>query len=397
MKIRDNRVWDKSIVLKEYMIKIRRTIHQHPELGLNEYETTKLVKKELLEMGVEIKEINSKVGVLGIIRGLKKGKNRVTALRADMDALPIDEKTNLPYSSKNKGIMHACGHDGHTAMLLGAAKIVSSMREDFSGVVKLIFQPDEENIYGAKLMVEEGVLNNPDVDTIIALHCWPSIETGKIGVWEGPYMASSDRFIIKVTGKGGHGANPHKVIDPVVASAEIIMALQNIISREIDSLDSAVLSVCTVNGGQTFNVIPDEVVMTGTIRCQKAELRDIIKEKMERIIKGISEAANCQYLFQYKYGVSALINDQDVVDLIIESAKQVLGKNSVEYLAQPAMSSEDFSVYLEKVPHGAFIRIGNTDPGEKPLVAHNDHFNFNDKALSAGAALLSQFVLIRNQ
>jgi len=390
-------IFSKSLELKEYMTKIRRHLHQHPELGMREFETTKLVKKELENMGIEIVELKSKVGVVGIIRGTKKGKNRVTALRADMDALPIIEKTKLPHASKNIGVMHACGHDGHTSMLLGAAKLLSEIKNEFSGVVKFIFQPGEETLMGAKLMVKEGVLENPKVDTIVALHCWPALETGKIGVWEGPYMASADRFTIKVIGKGGHGARPHKLIDSVLTAAQIIVSLQAIVSREIDSLKNAVISVCTINGGKAFNVSPEEVIITGTVRCQQAEIRDIIKNKMDRIIKGLAITYGCSCKLNYEYGVSSLINHPDVIKLVSKSTDQSCGIGRVELLEKPAMSSEDFSVYLEKVPHGAFIRIGNTDPGQKPLAVHNDHFNFNDEALPMGAAVLTQFALDRNQ
>ena len=393
----DNPIYNEALFIKEYLTKIRRKIHQYPELGMQEFKTTKLIKQELSNIGIDIIEINSDVGVLGVIRGIKKGSKKVTALRADMDALPIAEKTNLPYASKNTGIMHACGHDGHTAILLGTAKLLSKMKEKFSGTIKFIFQPDEENLNGAKLMVEEGALENPRVDTIVALHCWPSLETGKIGVWKGPYMTSSDKFKIKVIGKGGHGANPHKAIDPVIASAEIILALQNIVSREIDSQDSVVLSICTVNGGQATNVIPNEVKMTGTVRCKKVELRDVMKEKIERVIKGVSNAANCKYSYKYTYGTSVLINDQDVIDSIVKSTEQVLGNDWVKELEQPAMSSEDFSCYLEKIQHGAFIRIGNTNLGEEPLLVHTSQFDFNDDAIPIGVAVLAQFVLNVNQ
>ena len=390
-------IFTKSLELKEYMTKIRRSLHQYPELGMQEFKTTKLVKKELRSMGIKLVELQSKVGALGILEGAKDGKNRVTALRADMDALPIIEKTELPYSSKNIGTMHACGHDGHTSMLLGAAKLLSGMKYEFSGVIKFIFQPDEENLNGAKLMVKEGVLECPKVDTIVALHCWPALETGKIGVWEGRYMASSDKFTINVIGKGGHGAYPHKSIDAVLAAAQIVVSLQTIISREIDSLKNAVISVCSINGGKTFNVSPEEVTITGTVRSQQSELRNIIKNKIERIIQGIAEGYGCRYKFDYQYGVSLLINHPEVVELISKSTEQVIGKDRVERLRKPAMSSEDFSIYLENVPHGAFIRIGNTDPEKKPLTVHNDHFNFNDDALPVGAAVLTQFVLNRNQ
>jgi len=390
-------IFKKALSVKRYLTEIRMKIHQHPELGMQEYKTTKLIKKELLGMGVDVIELHSDVGALGIIQGKKEGKEKVTALRAEIDALPIVENTNLPYASKNIGIMHACGHDGHIAMLLGAAKMLSEMREHFSGVVKFIFQPDEENLLGAKLIVEEGVLENPKVDTIIALHCWPYLETGKIGVWEGLYMASSDKFSIKIIGKGGHGSYPHKLNDSVLTAAEIILALQRIVSREIDSFDNVVLSVCTVNGGKAFNVIPDEVIITGTVRCQQTNLREIIKKKIERIVQGLADSSGCSCFLNYRFGVSNLVNHPDVINSVIRATEQVLGRDWIENLEKPAMSSEDFSIYLDRVPHGAFVRIGNTDFGRDPLLVHNDKFNFNDEAIPMGVAVLTQFAINNNQ
>jgi amidohydrolase len=393
----DNPIYSEALSIKEYLTKIRRTIHQYPELGMQEFRTTNLVKKELSNMGVNIIELNSDVGVLGVIKGTKGESDRVTAFRADMDALPITERTNLPYASKNNGIMHACGHDGHTAILLGAAKLLSNMKHRFSGMIKFIFQPDEENLNGAKLMVEEGVLENPKVDTIIALHCWPPLKTGKIGVWEGPYMASSDKFSIRISGRGGHGAYPHKSVDSVLTAAELVLALQRIVSREIDSFDNVVLSVCTINGGTAFNVIPDEVILTGTVRCQQTNLREVIKSKIERIVQGLANSTGCNYSLDYRFGVSNLVNHFDVVNLVRRATEQVLGKDWIVNLEKPAMSSEDFSVYLDKIPHGAFVRIGNTDSGQEPLLVHSDKFNFNDEAIPMGVSVLTQLALNNNK
>jgi amidohydrolase len=393
----ENRIYNEALFIKKYLTKIRRKIHQYPELGMQEFKTTTLVKKELSNIGVDIIELNSDVGVLGVIKGSKKGSDKVTAFRADMDALPITERTDLPYASKNKGIMHACGHDGHTAMLLGAAKLLSNMKEKFSGTIKFIFQPDEENLNGAKLMIEEGVLENPKVDTIVALHCWPPLETGKIGVWEGPYMASSDKFSIRISGRGGHGAYPHKSVDSVLTAAELVLALQRIVSREIDSFDNVVLSVCTINGGTAFNVVPDEVIITGTVRCQQTNLREVVKGKIDRIVRGLADSTGCNYSLDYRFGVSSLVNHPDVVNLVRRATEQVLGQDWIMNLEKPAMSSEDFSIYLDKVPHGAFVRIGNTDSGQNPLLVHNDKFNFNDEAIPMGVSVLTQFALNNNQ
>jgi len=389
----DNPIYSEALFIKEYLTEIRRKIHQYPELGMQESRTTTLVKKELSNIGVDIIELNSDVGVLGVIKGSKKGSDKVTAFRADMDALPITERTDLPYASKNKGIMHACGHDGHTAILLGTAKLLNNMKEKFSGTIKFIFQPDEENLNGAKLMVEEGVLENPRVDTIVALHCWPPLETGKIGVWEGPYMASSDKFSIRISGRGGHGAYPHKSVDSVLTAAELILALQRIVSREIDSFDNVVLSVCTINGGTAFNVIPDEVIITGTVRCQQTNLREVVKCKIDRIVRGLADSTGCNYSLDYRFGVSSLVNHPDVVKLVRRATEQVLGQDWIVNLEKPAMSSEDFSVYLDKVPHGAFVRIGNTNSGQNSLLVHNDKFNFNDEAIPMGVSVLTQFAL----
>jgi amidohydrolase len=386
----------KADALKDELVKIRRHIHQHPELGMKEYKTTKLVKEELKKAGVQIKDIRTETGVLAIIKGEKKGPNIVTALRGDMDALPIKEMTGLDYASQNEGIMHACGHDGHTTMLLGAAKLLNTMKDQFSGTVKFIFQPSEETLLGARSMVEAGVLEDPAVDNILGLHDFPAVEVGKIAFWRGPYMASADKFTVKVIGFGGHGAYPHKSTDSLLAASTAVVQFQNIVSRQIDALEKAVISVCMINGGKTFNVIPEEVSFCGTVRCHNNEVRMGIKDKMEIIMKGIATSFGVKYELDYEWGVPPVVNDPEVVDAVIEAAKKVLGEDKVEQLKNQAMSSEDFSIYLEKVPKGAFIRVGITNPGEKPLVLHNDHFNFNDDAIPVGVSLFTQYVLDQN-
>jgi amidohydrolase/hippurate hydrolase len=385
-----------AVRIKDHVTDIRRRIHQNPELGFEEFETSGLIQHELKKLKIEQVPIGVKTGVVGIIPGHGEGPDRVTALRADIDALPIQERTGLSYASRNNGVMHACGHDGHTAVLLGVAQLLSRMRDEFSGVVKLIFQPAEEVLGGAKAMVEAGALRDPLVDTVVALHGWPGVETGKIGFFAGPYMASADKFTVRVRGKGGHGAYPHTSSDPVLASAHAVVAFQKIVSREIDALDHVVVSVCTLEGGNAFNVIPEEVSFSGTVRCQKERVRKNIKDRMDRIMQGVSTMFGCGYELDYVDGVPPLVNDSDTISRIVEAADLALGKGHALKLDRPAMSSEDFSIMIKGAKRGAFFRLGITNPGDDPMILHNDRFDFNDEALPTGIAVLTQFVLMNN-
>jgi amidohydrolase len=390
-------VLKEAVQIKDHVTDIRRRIHHNPELGFKEFETSALIRRELEELGIEQVPIGVKTGVVGVIRGNSEGANRVIGLRADTDALPIQERTGLSYASRNNGIMHACGHDGHTAVLLGVARLLSQMRDGFSGMVKLIFQPAEEILGGAKAMVEAGVLRDPHVETVVALHGWPAVETGKIGVFAGSYMASADKFTVKVTGKGAHGAYPHTSSDPVLAGAHGVVAFQNIVSREMDALDHVVVSVCTLNGGNAFNVIPEEVSFSGTVRCQKEHVRKTIKGRMDRIMQGVSTMFGGGYELDYVDGVPPLVNDSDTISRIVGAADAALGKGHAVELDRPAMSSEDFSIMIKGAERGAFFRLGITNPGDNPKVLHNDHFDFNDEALPTGIAVLTQFVLMNNR
>lgn len=392
-----NEVFKKANENKDYLVKIRRQIHQNPELGFKETKTSNLIKEELASYGVEMVEIDSATGVLGILKGTKEGPDVVTALRADIDALPILEKTNLPYASQNEGVMHACGHDGHTTMLLGAAKLLSTMTDQFSGTIKFIFQPAEETLGGAKEMVNAGVLENPKVDSVVALHAWPYLPTGVLGTWRGPYYASGDKFSAKIIGGSGHGAYPHRSKDSLLAATHAVVALQSITSRQLNALDNTVLSVCTINGGTAFNVIPEFVEFGGTVRCHNNEIRQSMPDKMETIIKNIAEAFGCKYEFNYDFGIPGVVNNPETVDMLRDAALQTAGEEYVMDLPEPVMGSEDFGLYGEQVKDSAILRLGNTNPGEEEIAVHNERFNFNDDAIPYGVSILVQYALNKNK
>lgn len=391
-----NEIWIKANELKDYVTALRRQIHQHPELGGQEVRTAELICRELQSYGVEIVPVNVPTGVVGLLHGKKPGRGQVTALRADIDALPILEKTGLLYASEHEGKMHACGHDGHTAMLLGAAKLLSTMTEQFSGIVKFIFQPAEETLSGAKDMVKAGVLENPQVDSIVGLHSWPYLPVGVLGTWKGPYYASGDSFQVKIIGGSGHGAYPHKSKDCLLAAAQIVTALQSIVSRQLNAIDNTVLSVCTFHGGTAFNIIPEQVEFSGTVRCHNSEIRNSMPQKMEKIIGGMAEAFGCRYEFNYNFAVPVVANDPETVDRLAAAAEKTAGTGFAVELPGPVMGSEDFGMYSEKIPASAILRLGIADEKNSEIPLHNERFNFNDDAIPYGVAILSQYVLDKN-
>jgi amidohydrolase/hippurate hydrolase len=376
--------------LEGWMTSMRRAIHRDPELGMQEYHTTELVKAELEKIGVKMKDIGLETGVLGLIEGT--GEGPVTGLRADMDALPLIERTGRDYASQNKGVMHACGHDGHTAILLGTAKILNEMKNRFKGLVKLIFQPAEEGLGGAAKMVKAGVLKDPKVTTVIALHGWPFLEVGKIGVCDGPFTASADKFSITVHGRGGHGGYPHRAVDPVLAACHLVAALQQVASRQIDPVDNIVVSVCKINGGTTNNVIPETVGIAGTVRCHEDSVRSTIEERIRKIADGVCSGFGCTCALEYGYGTPRVVNDAQVMDLVARAAADVLGEGAVEEL-RPTMGAEDFSRLVNEAGKGGFFRLGLGVPGREPVSLHNDRFDFNDAALPVGAAMFARIIL----
>lgn len=391
-------IFDKAMALKDYMTKVRRYLHENPELGLEEHKTTEFIKKELRDMGIELQHINMETGVIGLIKGEKQRGDLCIAIRGDIDALPVEERTGVSYSSKNHGVMHACGHDGHTAILLGTAKLLNGIRDQFSGTVKLVFQPAEEGRGGAKKMVEAGAMDNPRPDVIIALHGNAYLNVGEMGINERFSSASADSFEITVKGKGGHGARPHKAVNPVLCAAHIVTALQNIVSTEINALESAVVTVASIHGGTASNIIADDVTLSGTVRCLQEKNRDIIRDKIERIVKGISMAQNCTYEMNYRNGVGALENDPETVQELLQAVTDAWGDNGrIVELDGPSMGSEDFPALSAVVGKCAYFRLGVGQEEKEIIDVHNEKFNFNDDALPYGAAVFAQYVINKSK
>ena len=362
----------------------------NPEIGFEEFETTELIRKELKKFGIEIIQTNSKTGVVGVLKGKGNHPNIVTAIRADIDALPILEETNKPWKSKNRGVMHACGHDGHTAILLGVAKILSTMTDRFSGIVKFIFQPAEEKLNGAKNIILDGALENPKPDTIIALHGGSEVPLGKIGVFSGSFMASTDIFVVKISGKGAHGAYPHRGNDALLAACQAVVTLQSITSREIDAIEKIVVSVCQIKGGSAFNIMPQTIEFKGSVRCHNKEVRHSIEERINRIVGGVAAAYGCTHKLDYTYGIPQVYNNELVIDDLKKSGSEILGADNVIMLKRPLMGSDDFALYLESVK-GAMFRLGITE--ERDVQLHHPEFDFPDEAIKNGMLVFLQYII----
>ena len=370
--------------LFEELVAIRRYFHQHPELKFEEYETSKKIQQLLTEWGIE-NQVIAKTGVVGIIRGERPGKT--IAIRADIDGLPIQEDTQLSFSSKNEGRMHACGHDGHITIALGAAKILSEFQEKLCGNVKFIFQPAEEMPGGAVHMINEGALKNPDVDGIIGLHIWPDLKKGLVGISKGPIMSAVDGFDIEVIGTGGHGALPNKAIDPIPPACQILNSLQNIICREIDPFDCVVLSSCSFNAGSAFNIIPEKVKISGTVRYFNKDFSEYIPKRIGELVDGISKGYRCQSNLKYNHFCPVVINNKEFTDFFEEIACDVVGNENVLVIKRPSMGGEDFSYYLENVS-GTFFFLGTRDEEngfDKSI--HDPQYNFSEDILNDGVEL----------
>lgn len=376
------------------MIDFRQDLHRHPELSLKEERTTGKVKQALAAAGLEVADLPVATGALGLLRGHQaQGSGAVVALRADMDALPLQERSGQDYSSLTPGVMHACGHDGNVALVLGAARILARLRAELSGTVKFIFQPAEEIFAGARAMIAAGVLDDPPVEHIFALHAWPELPSGHLGLFPGAYMASADRLRIELRAAGTHGAYPHHSPDTVLAAAEVVQRLHCIIGRELEAGRRAVLSVCMIHGGSAFNILPKQVELTGTMRCLGQGVREQLAQAMERVVGGIAQANACQWELSLERQAPPLNNSPQALATVRAAAQRVLGPQWVENLPCPSMGSEDFAFYLERVPSGALVRLGTSPPGAEPTPLHSDRFVFDDQALEKGMAVLAQTVL----
>ena len=368
----------------------RRDFHAHPELRYEERRTARKVAEMLQAAGCdEVVSGIGRTGVVGVIRGRRSDSGRVIGLRADMDALPIEEATDLPYRSRNPGVMHACGHDGHTAMLLGAAKYLAETR-NFDGTAVVIFQPAEEGGAGAKAMIEDGLLERWNIQEVYGMHNSPGLPVGAFAIRPGPLMAAADRIRIEVEGRGGHAAWPHDCADPIVAASAMVLAAQSIVSRNVDPLQSAVVSITMVAAGHTDNVIPQSATMLGTARTFDPAVRDLLERRLQEIVAGTAAAYGVTARFDYKRDYPAVVNHADNTAFAARVAAEIAGADKVDTDAAPRMGAEDFAFMLNERP-GAFIFAGNGDTA--PL--HNPAYNFNDELIPVGVSYWARLVETR--
>ncbi len=368
------------------LVAIRKDIHEHPEIGFEENRTSDLIASLLTSWNIEVHREIGVTGVVGVLKG-KKGDGPTIGLRADMDALPMHEETSLPYSSKCDGKFHGCGHDGHVATLLGAARYLAETRE-FFGTVIFIFQPAEEGLGGAKAMLKDGLFERFPCDRLYGFHNWPELEIGQVAVVPGACMAGADFFDIEIKGRGGHAGMPQQSHDPIVAAAHLVSALQTIVSRTVDPIDAAVVSVTRLNCGHAYNVIPSDFHMAGSLRYFSDHVRDTIVSDMKRIVDGCAAIFNVTGEITLRNIFSVTMNDLDACREVLDAATQVVGVNGIAKLTRATTSSEDFSEMLAIVP-GAYFFIGHS--GTKPL--HHPEFHFDDSAISVGASILSRLVV----
>jgi hippurate hydrolase len=366
----------------------RREIHANPEILFDLPKTTAMVEAKLREFGVD--EIHTGIGrsgIVALIRGKSDSRGYCVGLRADMDALPMEEHTGLPYASQTAGKMHACGHDGHTAMLLGAARYLAETR-NFDGTVALIFQPAEEGGGGGDLMVKDGMMERFGIDEVYGMHNEPGLPVGEFGVSPGPIMAASDTFELRVTGKGGHAARPHMCIDPMPAACNIVMALQTVASRNVDPIKQIVVSVCTIrSSSEAFNIIPSEVLIRGTVRTLDAEVRDTAETRIRALVHSTADAYGCEAHLDYERGYPIVVNHDENAAIAAEIARAVAGEDKVRWGRPPRMGGEDFA-YMLQVRPGAFINVGNGDSQG----LHHPEYDFNDEAIPYGCSFFAELV-----
>lgn len=374
-----------------YTQSLRRDFHRHPELGFREIRTGGIVAKELESLGIEVTKGVGKTGLVGLLEGTKPGP--ILLLRFDMDALPITEETGAEYASQTPGVMHACGHDGHTAIGLTVAKILHAHRDQLKGTIKFCFQPSEEGnngeeVGGAEMMMRDGLLEDPPVDMSLSLHLWNEKPLGWLGVTKGPIMAGAEIFTVRVTGRGGHGAIPDAAVDPIVAAANIVNALQTIVARNVSPLDTAVVSVTNIHGGTAFNVIPPEVKLEGTIRTFDNAVRQKVVERFEKIARGVGEGMGCQVEVEIKRITPALVNNESMTFQVQETAQRLLSESDIDTSYQ-TMTAEDMAFMQEQIP-GCYFFVGSNDTARHlDYGHHHPRFDFNEEALIRGSALMA--------
>jgi len=378
---------DEAIKIKDYTIERRRDFHRHPELGFEETRTAKIVADTLNELDLEVTTGVAETGVVGLLKG--ESDSPVLLLRFDMDALPIQEETGVAYASENQGKMHACGHDSHVAVGLSVARLLAKRRDVLHGTIKFVFQPAEEGGGGAKKMVEAGILENPKPDYALAMHVWNDKPVGWYALNPGPMMAGAEIFSVKITGKGGHGAAPHQSLDPIVAAAQTITALQTIASRNINPLESAVISVCKVDAGSAFNIIPQEANLSGTIRTFKPEVFEIVKERFCEIVHTIAESMGCEAEIHMERVTFPVSNDPKLTALMTDVVRDI-DPDAIIDSGHQTMGSEDFSFMVQDTP-GCFVMVGSANH-EKGLdyAHHHPKFNIDESCLPYAVAMMAK-------
>ena len=386
-----NKLLERCQEIAPELVKIRRDIHIHPELGFKEVRTSKLIAERLRRLGLEVQTNIAQTGVVGLLRGGRPGKT--IALRADMDALSIQEQTGAVYQSQTPGVMHACGHDAHVAMLLGAAQILQELQVEIPGNIKFIFQPAEEGPGGAAKMVEEGVLHNPDVDATIALHVDDETEVGKIQIKSGIAYASANTMRIKIQGKGGHAAYPHKSVDAIVVAAHVILTLQTIVARETDPLDAVVVTIGVIEGGDRNNIIAEKVILEGTIRALNDVTREATFSAVRRITEQVCTAMRAKCKIEIVEGYPPGVNDPQLTEIFRKVAKELLGSENVKIAAVPEMGAEDFYEFGKGIPAAMFhLGIANKEKGIT-FPGHHPRFDIDEDALPIGTAILAASAL----
>jgi amidohydrolase len=377
--------------MRDDLVARRRDLHRHPELAFEEVRTAEIVARELHALGLEVSTGIGKTGVVGVLDGAQDGPT--VMVRCDMDALPVTEANSTDYISETPGKMHACGHDGHTAIGLGVARMLVQQREQIAGRIKFVFQPAEEVVKGALAMMDDGVLENPRPDVCVGLHLWNDLPLGQVSLTDGPSMASADMWSLTIKGSGGHGARPEQTRDPIIAGAQIVNALQTIVSRNVGALDTAVLSVTTFHAGDAMNVIPPEAKLSGTFRTFLPEIHDLIERRLREISTGIAETLQCEAILETKRVAPALVNDAEVLKRLRRAFKGINAPRPLNFISnERTMGSEDMAVFLQEVP-GVYMFVGSADASrELDFPHHHPRFDFDEDALPIGAGLLASAV-----